>query len=421
VKVWVVSCGEPLVHFDERARPQRVGLLTRYLRQRGHDVTWWTSTFDHYAHRQYVSGDAEVTMESGVRLKTLATRGYASNVSVARILDHVQLAVRFRDAAQRAPAPDIIIASMPPIELAAEAMRLADKLGIPGLIDIRDLWPEAIRELAPGWMRPFMAIPEAAWSRVLVRGLRHATGILALSDGYLGWALQRAARPRRSTDGVFSVTYPDTDPGSDLEADRMLWRRFGVTADAGWLNCCFFGGLGETCELDGVLDVASDPIVRNLPIRFVLCGDGQRLARLRQRSAMLSNVVLPGRVSFSAIRALASISAIGIAPYRPIENYRLGIPNKAVEYMALGLAMLWGVPTGELADLIQQRCCGRAFDSSRPATLRDALLDLVSDRDQLAIAREKARALFGERFAEREVMTRYCEHIERWSGAVPAN
>src|SRR5688572_12390199 len=47
IKVWLVTAGEPLPLGKQEQRLLRAGLLARYLVAAGHEVTWWTSTFDH--------------------------------------------------------------------------------------------------------------------------------------------------------------------------------------------------------------------------------------------------------------------------------------------------------------------------------------------------------------------------------------
>ena len=50
MNIWLVMSGEPLEMFGER--PHRVGILSKMLVQKGHKVTWFTTTFDHQ-HKKY--------------------------------------------------------------------------------------------------------------------------------------------------------------------------------------------------------------------------------------------------------------------------------------------------------------------------------------------------------------------------------
>lgn len=415
MNVWIVSYGEPLVHFDSHARPQRMGLLSRHLRSRGHQVTWWSSTFDHSSRRHHTEQDLSTRTSDGVDLRLVHSGGYSSNVSLARVIDHLQVAARFRKAAAREPVPDLVLASMPPIELAAQAVRFARSAGIPVLLDIRDLWPDVFSDLVPRPARPLLTGPLRIWRKHLAAALETSSGILALSDGYLEWALALAGRARRAQDAVFPSTYPETAPEvkpyGPSEVER--WRALGVIEGDSLTNCCFFGTLGRMSDIEVILQVARDPEVAARSVRFIICGSGPDMNRIGERAAEMPNVIVTGRQSFASISCLASIGGIGIAPYRPIDNYRLGLPNKAVEYLFFGLAVLWGVPTGEFAQLIQESRCGLVFDSRSAKSLKTALTTMIDNHDWLAAAGANARKLYLDRYREDVVMTRFAVHLER--------
>ena len=288
-------------------------------------------------------------------------------------------------------------------------------MGVPVFVDVRDLWPDVFADVATPRLRKLLRLPIHLWQMQLSWALVNATGILALSESYLEWALARAGRPRQPRDGVFHVTYPDPSGEDDiaLEEETRNWGTRGVPSSDDHLTCCFFGGLGAVSDLGAILEAARHPAVRALPLRFVLCGAGAQLERLRHLAAHQDNVLLPGHVSFAAVRALASISQLGLAPYRPIDNFRHGIPNKAVEYLALGLGVLWGVPDGELAELLVSTASGLVFDSSSPISLVEALVRAATQPAKLAEMRTNARKLYAAQFAENDVMTRFCDHVER--------
>src|SRR5206468_2647153 len=80
---------------------------------------------------------------------------YRKNISVRRLVNHVQIARNFRREAAHCVAPDIVITALPTVELAYEAVRYARAIRIPALVDIRDLWPDILVDAAPRAVRPF--------------------------------------------------------------------------------------------------------------------------------------------------------------------------------------------------------------------------------------------------------------------------
>ena len=52
MRIWVYASGEPLPAADRQVRLLRAGNLCRHLQAAGHEVVWWTSSFDHIRKRQ---------------------------------------------------------------------------------------------------------------------------------------------------------------------------------------------------------------------------------------------------------------------------------------------------------------------------------------------------------------------------------
>ncbi len=148
MKVWLVTVGEPLPVDGDNPRLMRTGILSGLLAAGGHEVLWWTSAFDHVRKRHRCAGDAE-TAAFGYRIRMLHGGGYRKNVSVARFLDHRDVARKFRGFAGSEPRPDVILCSLPTVELCVEAVRYGGRERVPVVLDVRDLWPDLIAELAP--------------------------------------------------------------------------------------------------------------------------------------------------------------------------------------------------------------------------------------------------------------------------------
>ena len=56
MRAWLIQTGEPLPIDGEFPRLLRTGFLAQQLADRGHHVTWWCSTFNHWtkAHRAWL-------------------------------------------------------------------------------------------------------------------------------------------------------------------------------------------------------------------------------------------------------------------------------------------------------------------------------------------------------------------------------
>ncbi|MEO8577380.1 MAG: glycosyltransferase WbuB, partial [Gemmatimonadales bacterium] len=134
MKVWLAHVGEPLPIDAKNERQLRMSLIAQMLAERGHDVTWWTSTFDHTHKRQRFPEHTRVEVGENLVLQLLLARPYSSNISIARLRNHREAAKAFEEMAEAANSverPDVIFATMPTVELAAAAARFGAKHEIP--------------------------------------------------------------------------------------------------------------------------------------------------------------------------------------------------------------------------------------------------------------------------------------------------
>src|SRR5690606_8443329 len=148
----------------------------------GHEVTWFTSSFDHYLKRQRSIVDERLQVAPGFVIEMLACRGYASNVSLRRILHNRQFAARFRQHfAAAASRPDVMVTDLPTIEAAAAVVALGRANRIPTLVSVRDIWPDSFPDLLPPAVRPLAAPLIAMLQRQAAFALHHTTAVIGIS------------------------------------------------------------------------------------------------------------------------------------------------------------------------------------------------------------------------------------------------
>src|SRR2546430_16622679 len=100
----------------------RVGMLAERLASAGHDVTWWTSTFDHVAKVQRFAEDSTERVAGNYRIELLHAPGYASNHTLARVRHHRRSAAAFARPAAGALPPDLVHSGIPPPALPETAL-----------------------------------------------------------------------------------------------------------------------------------------------------------------------------------------------------------------------------------------------------------------------------------------------------------
>src|SRR5678816_2379197 len=192
MKVWIVNVGEPMAVDPGAERKLRMGLIADRLIERGHEVVWWTSSFDHNYKRQRYTSNATVRISESFEIRFLHARPYSANISIGRLINHRQLGRAFEFAAQAtagADRPDVIFATMPIVELAAAASSYGKRHDIPVIIDIRDLHPDIYLNLVPRVAHPVARLAMTQMYRDLRTSLHLASGLVAIAPSFLDWGL----------------------------------------------------------------------------------------------------------------------------------------------------------------------------------------------------------------------------------------
>jgi glycosyltransferase involved in cell wall biosynthesis len=410
LRFWLVTVGEPSPIDGSSVRLLRTGLLARRLADRGHDVIWWNSAFDHTRKRQ--RSPAREVQATPPNLELLFLRGmaYTKNVSLRRIANHVQIAKSFRSRAPKQPVPDLVLASVPTLELGAEAVRFALARDRPVVVDVRDLWPHIILELFPSWSRTLARIALTPMFKQFEYVCRCATAMYAITDEILEWGLEHSGRSRSSLDRAFPLAYVEEAPKpAQVEEARRFWASHGIGTDKDEFIACLFAAMGGVVELETVLGAAAILEAEGWPGRLVLCGN---LGRGRKNGRCAANVLMPGWVGYPEIWSLMQLASAGLLPYGSRFDFRMSIPNKCIEYLSAGLPVVSSLQ-GVVASLLHGNACGISYQNDDPRGLADCLSRLSAAPDLRRRMSIAARETYERQFAAERVFGEMANELEQ--------
>lgn len=415
MKAWLITVGEPLPTDNTADRLYRTGLVAEQLVAAGHEVLWWSSTVDHIRKRQRAERTTVAAVKPGLRLVLLRGMTYRRNVSFARLLNHMQIAREFRRLAPAQGPPDIILCSLPTLELARAATRYGETRGIPVVLDVRDLWPDIFVDVLPAFGRRWWRALLQPMFRMVQEACASAQAIIGITGGLVDWGLRYAGRAPGKWDRVFPMGYPAEAPSQSLQNVALeRWR--AVCPDDGHLNICYFGTIGRQFDLDTVIDAARQLESAGCPVRFVLCGDGESRERYQRLARDLRSVVFPGWVQRADIWALLRLCHVGLAPYRDSADFRASLPQKTIEYMSAGLPVISSL-SGELEQLLHRHNCGITYRNRRPGTLADAVMRLAGDRQAREVMAKNARELYEREFRAESIYKELVAYLAEVSAA----
>jgi len=412
MNIWLVKTGEPLPSDGKSVRLFRTGIFAKHLAANGHDVTWWSGTFD---HQNKVQRNSETTFDASlesVRILQLKSDGYQKNISLKRIIDHKQVAKEFVHVAQKEPIPDIILCAFPTIELCKAVITYSRNHDIPVLIDIRDLWPDTfVERLMPVSLQSVGKIIVSPLAASVHKIMKQATGITSISRPMLDWGLKYAKREIRNTDHVFPFGYtPKKLTPEQHNLAREFFKPLNTDSKAVDLRICLFATLNNSFNVKTLIDAAKILSEGDKNIQFVICGRGEKLEEFKVHSAGLENFFFFGWVNFPTIQYLMQQSDIGVAPYINTSDFAISIPNKAVEYLSGGLPILTSIE-GHLTEILLENQCGWQYENDKPLSLSEIISNIANDKQKLALMQTNAKNLFESKFSAAKVYGNFMQHL----------
>ncbi|MCK4809733.1 MAG: glycosyltransferase family 4 protein [Candidatus Omnitrophica bacterium] len=411
MNIWLITIGETLP-LEQNVRKHRTGMLADTLVGRGYTVRWWVSTFEHQRKAMQFAKDREVSLSDGFALQVLRGCGYRKNVSLARYIDHLVVAFKFRVQSKKFPKPDVIVASMPDHLLAYEAARYARKNRIPFIVDIRDLWPDIFLDRFRsmglyGVGKIALALDFAKLSFLL----KNADSLVAVSKGYLKWGLDKIGRPESPFDKMFYLGYKNSNARNQVNKEESLCVPNWLKGREKQKVFVFIGTFGVSYELELILDAAKCfSRSSRTDICFVLAGAGENFDLINKMAAGLQNVVLPGWIGKKEINVLLKIGFAGLLLY--VKDAPQGLPNKPFEYLSAGLPLVNSLE-GEMAELIDLHGFGLNYLPGDLEGLCQCIERFVDDAKLHDEMSRNASQFFNKYADADKIYDEYSGHIER--------
>ena len=392
--------------------PRRMAFLGKALSEDSYDITWIKSGFSHDT-KQNLYGKSVYWLNKHFKIVHIPGIGYKHNVSVKRYLHDWVCAKQMLSVLKSIDSIGTIVCSNQNIAASYFACQFAKKRRIPFLFDLRDPWPDAFPYAVKNkWLQRLVKLAVKPDQYLLKRTLKGSSAIISMSQDMLHWGLKKIRRQRKSTKIFYLCTAKDifltkhqTDVFSKKYAPMLARKVFRVFYISKW---------GINFQPSLLVELARR--MQNETVDFILCGDGDYGDKIREETAFLSNVFLPGYLSHEEAYFLAKHCHCGIvfsSNESLVQFTRVTptIPNKVFFHFMCGLPLLNGIP-GKLATIVRQYRIGLNFHGNDLQQLQKLLLLLRND-DNLRRAMAKQSRLFFEKHANPEkVYTEYAQFVK---------
>ena len=275
----------------------------------------------------------------------------------------------------RGPRPDVIYASSPPLLPMLSAWVASRLRGVPLVLEVRDLWPASLVELAPLKSTAPVRVMSA-----LERFLYNQSAlIITLTEGIRQNIIDRGWPPEKVHTIRYGVSadrfFPDDDAAKRVRREEG-WENFKIVL--------YLGAHGLAYDLDVILR-AADRLRERPDVRFVLIGDGLEKERLRDaaKAMGLNNVAFRPPIPARDAPAYINAADLCVATLRNASLFRGAVPSKLSEYMACGKAVVVGV-RGEAETIVENAGAGMVFDPGDDGQLAACVKALIDAPEKRA-------------------------------------
>ena len=310
-----------------------------------------------------------------------------------RIASFLRFATGATATVLREQAPDVVLATSPPLTMALPAIAASRRHRVPLVFEVRDLWPEAPIQMG-ALSNPLARRLARSLERTVYKESAH---VVALSPGIREGVIGAGVSTR---DVTLIPNASDLDLFSPSVDPEGLRERLGLD---GRFVCSYFGTMGEANDLSQVVDAAAVLSERgDRSVTFVLQGDGKRRPALEEevRRRGLDNVVLlPAGDKASAAR-LAAASDACMTIFKDVPILSTNSPNKLFDTFAAGRPAVVNTP-GWQRDLVERHEAGVFARPGDPVDLAAQVLRLRDDPELAAAYGRNARRLAEGEFDRR--------------------
>lgn len=264
--------------------------------------------------------------------------------------------------------PSVVIGSSPHPFAALAAERLAARYGSRFVLELRDLWPQALIDM--GGLSEWH--PAVMGMRALEKYLyARARSLIVLAQGSTKYLADRAVASNRVLFLPNGVHLGHFRPSVSREEAR---REYGFTR----FTVVYAGAHGPANSLETVVHAAK--LLRDVPVEFVLVGDGPskgRLVELAEKEGA-ANVRFLAPVPKRDVVNLLSAADAGVITLKKAKAFEYGIsPNKLFDYMAAALPIICSVP-GDTADMVREANAGLTSVPEDPVSLAASVREMMA-------------------------------------------
>jgi glycosyltransferase involved in cell wall biosynthesis len=269
-----------------------------------------------------------------------------------------------------------------PLTIGLVAMWLKTFRKIPFLFEVGDLWPDAPIQLGfveNYFFKQFLFFLEK-------KTYRSARAVVAP-------AIETMVKKKMASPSTVHLVpnMADCDFYKPEIKSQALEEKFNVQ---GKFVVSYVGAVGVANGLDYFLECANASRKAELPIQFVICGEGALRERLTKNAQQLglSNLTFVDFQNRQGVKELLNVTDASFICYKNVPILETGSPNKFFDGLAAGKLIIVNFG-GWIKDEIEEACCGIFVDPNHPIDFVKKISSFLSDPVRLKNYQAASRKL----------------------------
>ncbi len=390
--IWIFNHYATDNYFNEGGRHY---WFAEFLKKKGYNVTIFCANTRHNSN-DVIDTNGKLYAERVVNeipFVFVKSHTYNSN-NHHRIMNMLSFSKRLlkvsEDYRKRYGKPDTIIASsVHPLTLIA-GLKIAKKLQVKCIVEVRDLWPESIVAYdILSKNNPITQIMYQAEKKIYEK----ADAIIMTWQGgkdYIknqGWFSSiREEKIHHISNGVVLKNFNQNADLYKVNDSELM--------DTNYKNYVYTGSIRKVNYLSFLVDVAQilDEKYPNSNIRILIYGDGDEKTNLEEKVSKLklSNIIFKGKVHKKYVPFILKSSYGNILHNRSTNLDKYGqSQNKLFEYLAAGRPIIQTYSTGY--SVIEKENCGYCAKNQTPEEVAKALVDLAQNENEARTQGENSK------------------------------
>lgn len=381
--------------------PSRFYDIARIFVENGYEVDLIGSSFQHYEKRPK---DQKKIAEQNYPFHNtfIEVPPYKKNIDLRRVYSN-KVAVKNVMKHLKQNEYDIIYNSIPANNISAQVGEYCKKNDIPYIVDVEDLWPEAMK----------MVFDVPVLSNILFYGFkRDAERAYACADAVIGTSKEytnRAFKYQKRNIPNYTVyvgcNMEVFDQGVQENIDKVEKKQ-----NEFWIT--YAGTIGTSYDIKTLVQ-AGKQLLFYPDIKIKVLGTGPLKEELEQyaREKNITNVSFLGYMAYTDMAAYLAKSDVLLNSF--VKGAPQSIVNKIGDYLSAGKPMINTLENNEFMELVDEKNFGINIEPEKEDVLADAILRYYKDARLCSEHGENARKTAEECFDRKRTYLKMVQIADR--------